>query len=451
MIDESPGAAASTEHVEHALEHVEQSAEFRSSRRHRDLLRHLISNAMRDNQGALKETVLAVEFFGRSAATFDPRVDTIVRVEARRLRARLSSYYRASGRDSALRIDLPVGSYVPVIAPRLEGQRLKDATRHARDLTERGEHYLRQPLSRETLERALERFDLALRESPNYAAALVGLGRAWFNLAVGWHLSPAIASEHAGEALRRALALAPDNSVAHVLLGAIQHQFEHDWPQARRSFDRALALAPAMAFVHSSYGRHVSLQGGFEAAERALHRARELDPMYLNARNHMVNLRVAQRRFDDAQAELEALADLAPDSIGTSGMRGALAMYRGDAAGAVQHYEKVCRDLPDYAGGLVALACAHAMAGADAHADALHDQALARFGEAGISPYLRALFALRRGRVDAAFELLDRAVLERDPYAIQIPLEPGFDDLAGDPRWPALLQRLGYAPRRRRS
>jgi tetratricopeptide (TPR) repeat protein len=422
MIGETDRARPPGGEVELALARVEQSAEFRSSRRHRDLLRHLISNALSDNRAALKETVLAVEFFGRSAATFDPRVDTIVRVEARRLRARLSSYYRASGRDSTLRIDLPVGSYVPVIAPRLEGQRLQEATRHARDLAERGEHYLRQPLSRETLELALERFDLALRESPTYAAGLVGMGRAWFNLAVGWHMSPAIASEHAGEALRRGLALEPDNAVAHVLLGAIQHQFEHDWPRARRSFERAVALAPGVAFVHSSYGRHQSLQGEFEQAERSLQRARALDPMYLNARNHMVNLRIAQRRFDDAQAELEALADLAPNAIGTSGMRGALAMYRGDAAAAIPHYVQTCRDLPDYPGCLVALASAHAMAGDVDQADALHAQALARFDEASISPYLRALFELRRRGADAAFAQLERAVRERDPYAIQIPV-----------------------------
>ena len=72
--------------VELALERVEQSAEFRSSPRHRALLRHLVAQAMGDNHDALKETVIAVEFYGRPAASFDPRVDTIVRVEARRLR-----------------------------------------------------------------------------------------------------------------------------------------------------------------------------------------------------------------------------------------------------------------------------------------------------------------------------------------------------------------------------
>jgi len=435
--------------VELALARVEQSAEFRSSPRHRALLRHLVAQAMGDNHAALKESVIAVEFFGRPAASFDPRVDTIVRVEARRLRARLSNYYGASGRDSPIRIELPVGSYVPLIAPRQNGQPLQDATRHARDLAERGEHYLRQPLSRETLEQALERFDLALRESPAYAAAFVGIGRAWFNLAAGWYAPPAIASEHAAEALRRALELDPTHAVAQVLLGAIEHQFEHDWPAARRSFERAVALAPQMAFVHSSYGCHLYMRGLFDAAERELQLARSLDPMYINARNHMVNLRIAQRRLDDALAELKALTDLAPDTMSTAGTLGAIAMYRGDAEAAVVHYEKACRDLPDYPGCFVALASAHAMAGRLDQADALRAQTLQRFDEERLSPYLLAIFEVRRGRPEAALDQLERAVRERDPYAVQIPHEPSFDALAADPRWEALAQTLGRGSRKR--
>jgi TolB-like protein/Tfp pilus assembly protein PilF len=60
----------------------------------------------------LKETVIGAAVFGREAA-YDPKIDPVVRVEARRLRAKLQEYYSGAGQFDPVRIDLPKGSYVP--------------------------------------------------------------------------------------------------------------------------------------------------------------------------------------------------------------------------------------------------------------------------------------------------------------------------------------------------
>ncbi|MBL8211159.1 MAG: hypothetical protein JNK87_10630 [Bryobacterales bacterium] len=60
----------------------------------------------------LKEYAIGVEVFDRRA-DYDPRVDPIVRVEARRLREKLKRYYATESPDAAVRIELPTGSYVP--------------------------------------------------------------------------------------------------------------------------------------------------------------------------------------------------------------------------------------------------------------------------------------------------------------------------------------------------
>ena len=72
--------------VASALARIVSSAPFRRSPRHQQLLRHLVTSALAGNAGALKEALVAHEVFGRPIAAFDPARDTIVRVEARRLR-----------------------------------------------------------------------------------------------------------------------------------------------------------------------------------------------------------------------------------------------------------------------------------------------------------------------------------------------------------------------------
>jgi TolB-like protein/tetratricopeptide (TPR) repeat protein len=67
----------------------------------------------------LKEYVLAIDVF-RKDGSFDPRVDTVVRTEARRLRQKLTEYYQSEGRNDAVEIILPKGSYRAVFQARPE-------------------------------------------------------------------------------------------------------------------------------------------------------------------------------------------------------------------------------------------------------------------------------------------------------------------------------------------
>lgn len=449
--DAADTTAAPPEHIELTLAAVEASAAFRASPRHRALLRFMVEHMIAGDLAALKETMIAVAVFGRPVARFDPKQDSIVRVEARRLRGRLDTYYAAEGREATLRIELPVGSYVPSLRARPQEEPADAAMQRALGLVERGEHFLRQALSKPTLETALARFDEALRVAPSLAAAYVGAGRAWFNLATGWHHEPKVAAEHAAEALRRGLVLEPGNAVAHALLGAIQNQFERDWPAARRSFERAVSLAPQQAFVHSAYGAHLYMRGELDAADRELTLARRLDPQYVNSRAHIINLRVVQGRIDEAAMEIEAMRDIAPDSLAANGLAGMLAMARGDAAAAVAFYADLCIAAPDNAGCVASLAAAQAASGQRALAEATLADMHARFADRIVSPYVLAIVATQCGRHADAFALLERADAERDPSALEMVADLSFRALHGDPRWPPLAARVRAAPPRRRA
>jgi predicted ATPase len=74
------------------------------------LLQHIVEQTLHGADDSLKEYSLGVDVFDRGPS-FDPRTDTIVRVQARRLRSRLKEYYAAEGRRDPIRIEVPIGRY----------------------------------------------------------------------------------------------------------------------------------------------------------------------------------------------------------------------------------------------------------------------------------------------------------------------------------------------------
>src|SRR5205823_2766573 len=100
------------------LDRMCESQAFRHSRRHQQFLRHLIACKVEGRLGALREIALGIDFFSRSASTYDPKADGIVRVEAGRLRQRLDRYYHGEGIDAPFEISLDKGSYLPLLRMR---------------------------------------------------------------------------------------------------------------------------------------------------------------------------------------------------------------------------------------------------------------------------------------------------------------------------------------------
>jgi len=103
--------AISAEAVRAELDRVLASKGFQNAGRLSRLLRHVTEKTLAGDADQLKEYAVGVEVFDRSAS-YDPRLDSIVRVEAGRLRSRLDEYYANNGASSQIRIDLPRGGYV---------------------------------------------------------------------------------------------------------------------------------------------------------------------------------------------------------------------------------------------------------------------------------------------------------------------------------------------------
>ena len=106
-----PGKSIQTQ-----LEKILSSQTFLTTESLRRFLRYIVEQTIQGQGSWLKESILGVEVFGRGKS-FDPRLDPIVRVDARRLRAKLAEYYQGEGLNDAVVIEVKKGSYAPVFRP----------------------------------------------------------------------------------------------------------------------------------------------------------------------------------------------------------------------------------------------------------------------------------------------------------------------------------------------
>jgi TolB-like protein len=105
--------------VRQQLDRVLRSDGFANADRMSAFLRFVVERALAGEGDRVKEYLIGVEVFGRDDK-YDPRLDSIVRVEARRLRSKLEEYYAREGRQDPIEIQLRRGGYVPSFERRQE-------------------------------------------------------------------------------------------------------------------------------------------------------------------------------------------------------------------------------------------------------------------------------------------------------------------------------------------
>lgn len=105
--------SAARDGIKAQLERILSSRTFRSADRVSRFLRYVVEESLKGGAGNIKEYAIGTEVFDRGEG-FDPRSDSVVRVEAGRLRSKLRDYYDTEGAADPIVITVPKGSYVPV-------------------------------------------------------------------------------------------------------------------------------------------------------------------------------------------------------------------------------------------------------------------------------------------------------------------------------------------------
>ena len=110
------------------MERILGSRAFQGAEILKSFLRFVVGKSIDGQENELKEYTIATEVFGRKS-DYDTRTDSLVRVQAARLRSKLEEYYRAEGKSDPIRIQLPKGHYVPLFTQtKLNGEVSKRAS-----------------------------------------------------------------------------------------------------------------------------------------------------------------------------------------------------------------------------------------------------------------------------------------------------------------------------------
>jgi hypothetical protein len=105
----------STEEKLAQLERVIGSQAFHESESLRSFLSFIVNKLVAGEEDQIKEYTIAIDVFGRGSQ-FNPRIDSVVRVQAGRLRYKLQEYYSTEGKADRILIELPKGHYKPVFS-----------------------------------------------------------------------------------------------------------------------------------------------------------------------------------------------------------------------------------------------------------------------------------------------------------------------------------------------
>jgi TolB-like protein/Flp pilus assembly protein TadD len=308
----------------------------------------------------------------------------------------------------------------------------------------KGRYYWNKP-GDSGLDRALEFFTEGLKTAPAFAAAHAAMARAMVSRAEYYRDVPRLALERARHAAVRALELDPNQAEAHLAMADVRRMLDHDWSAAESSYVRAIALNPSyegarrsLAMMLSSFARHGE-------AVREAERAIELDPFCLVVSTSAAWTHYAAGDYPAAIARCRYAIDLDPDYLPARRMLAAAYLQTDRRSQAVAVLEEAAAIGTTDPVVLSWLAHVHAVTGAPDEARRLILRVHSLEQTRHVPTYHLALAYTGLGDIEKAFELLERACLDRDPALPGIMVEPRFALLRADPRYHVVLERLNLS------
>jgi TolB-like protein/Flp pilus assembly protein TadD len=290
------------------------------------------------------------------------------------------------------------------------------------------------------LRKSIEYYDQAIAKDPNYALAYVGLADSHLLLTAYGAISTKEAASPARAALKKALALDDSLAQAHASSGLLAN-LELDLNRAITELERAIQLNPNYATAHHWVALPLMAIGQSDRAIVEGKRAVELDPLSLICNADLAWVYFNARRYDEAEAQARKTLEMDQRFYVAHYYLGEALQFKGKLADAIAEFQTSAEQNNDPF-SFAMLGQAYARQGKTDEARKvlarLREQAKSQY----ISPYAFAVVLTALGDKAHAIDELEHGYDDTGFYISLIKVDPLFDDLRGDPRFDALVQKV---------
>jgi TolB-like protein/Flp pilus assembly protein TadD len=335
---------------------------------------------------------------------------------------------------SQLRLHLTAEQRNGVVQPQTESS-------EAFQLYLRGRYNLNKR-TEEAFTKAIEYFDLAIKQDPQYALAYAGRADSYILLAEYTVLPSKEALPKAQDAAMKALQLDETLAEAHTSLGAIKADHEWNWRAAESEFRRAIELNPNYATAHQWYAELLSQQGRHDEAIAEIRRAEELDPLSLIINAIAGRILLVAGKIDPAIEQLQKTLEIDPNFSIANYDLGKAYLQKRMSTQAIAEFQRSV-NLFKVSERDAALGYAYARVGRNAEAHHVLETYLQQSSRTYVSWYGMAFIYAGLGDNNQVFACLEKAYEQHDVRLRDVKVEPLFESLRLDPRFADLVRRVG--------
>jgi serine/threonine-protein kinase len=313
----------------------------------------------------------------------------------------------------------------------------------ARDLFWRARYLRAEKLNPDAWTQAAGLLDQAVRIDPQYTEAWAALASLTANMA--FHTLGAFEERtaRARAAADKTIELDPRNPDAHLALAEIEWLQDHDWPAAERSFRSVIDLNPSFAAGHGFFAIALLSRGRFAQALAQLDSAVRLNPLPYVVSNDRATVLYVARRYDESIARCRQVLAIDPSYWFAHIGIGNCLRAKGRYADAIREYRMLPEEDRDAAAGY--LGDALALAGQRDEAQALLRKMVADDSgpDEGNGWVHTSYIQVGLGDKAGALTSLENSYTHHETDVNYIGVDPIFDPLRGEPRFQALLKKLG--------
>lgn len=297
-------------------------------------------------------------------------------------------------------------------------------------------------LTREAIEMALQYYELATRIDSTYAPAYAGIALVWGARVQMGYLPMGVAAREGEWAEAKALALDSSLAEVHYMIGARSAWLEWNWDGAMQSFRKSVELKPNLAEARGYFSHLLFTLKRPDEAMKQIDEAMKLDPLNpLIQSLYAMDLMYA-RRYDEVIQLLRKTLEASPmEPMALSTIRSAYhqkKMYDE----ALEAWRLSFEARGDHE-AIQALNRGRAEGGYSRALQRLAEMLIERSKTSYVTPWQVATLYTRAGMKEEALDWFDKAYAAHDPNMPYLSVDPVFDELRDQPRFQAILKRMG--------